>query len=57
MSLKIQIITFLVSVLFDDYIPYAISLNEAKNIEKYIENNEAYRKLIYGKNYNFLKIM
>ncbi len=43
------------TVLFDDYIPYAISLNEAKNIEKYIENNEAYRKLIYGKNYNFLK--
>lgn len=43
------------TALFDDYIPYAISLNEAKNIEKYIENNEAYRKLIYGKNYSFLK--
>lgn len=43
------------TVLFDDYIPYAISLNEAKNIEKYIENNEAYRKLIYGNVYTFYK--
>jgi hypothetical protein len=34
--------------LYEDYIPYAISLNEAKTIEKYIENNEAYRELIYG---------
>lgn len=36
-------------VLFEDYIPYAISLNEANNIEKYIENNNIYRELIYGK--------
>lgn len=43
------------TALFDDYIPYAISLNEAKNIEKYIENNEGYRKLLFGKNYSFLK--
>ena len=43
------------TILFDDYIPYAISLNEAKNIEKYIENNEAYRKLLFGKTYTFLK--
>lgn len=43
------------TVLFDDYIPYAISLNEAKNIEKYIENNDAYRKLLFGKTYSFLK--
>ena len=35
-------------VLYEAYIPYAISLNEAKTIEKYIENNEAYRELIYG---------
>lgn len=33
--------------LFEDYIPYAISLNEAKSIEKYIENNEKYRSIIY----------
>lgn len=43
------------TALFDDYIPYAISLNEAKAIEKYIENNEQYRKLIYGDVYNFYK--
>ena len=43
------------TILFDDYIPYAISLNEAKNIEEYIENNEAYRKLLFGKTYTFLK--
>lgn len=36
-----------VSVL-DEYIPYAISLDEAKNIEKYIENNKKYRNLIYN---------
>lgn len=37
-------------VLYEAYIPYAISLNEAKTIEKYIENNETYRELIYGNN-------
>lgn len=36
------------AALFDDYIPYAIALNEAKAIEKFIDNNENYRKLIYG---------
>ncbi len=36
--------------LFDDYIPYAIALGEAKNIEKYINNNIQYRELIYSKN-------
>lgn len=36
-------------VLYEAYIPYAISLNEARNIEKYIENNKNYRELIYGK--------
>ncbi len=35
-------------VIFEDYIPYAIALNEAKTIEKFIQNNEQYRKLIYG---------
>lgn len=35
--------------LFDDYIPYAIALNEAKSIEKYILNNKDYRNLIYGR--------
>lgn len=35
-------------LIFDDYIPYAISMNEAKTIEKFIENNDKYRKLIYG---------
>ncbi len=39
-------------IIFDDYIPYAIALNEAKSIEKFIENNENYRVLIYGKNIN-----
>ncbi len=43
------------TVIFDDYIPYAIALGEAKSIEKYIENNVSYRKLIYGKKYSFLK--
>lgn len=38
--------------LYDDYIPYAIALNEAKNIEKYIENNDSYRELIFGNIYN-----
>ena len=37
-------------VIWEDYIPYAIALNEAKTIEKFIGNNEAYRKLIYGNN-------
>jgi uncharacterized membrane protein len=40
-------------VIFEEYIPYAIALNEATTIEKYIENNDAYRKLIYGSVYNF----
>lgn len=34
-------------ILLDDYIPYAISLNEAKSIEKYIEKNDIYRNIIY----------
>lgn len=34
-------------ITLDDYIPYAIALNEAKSIEKFIENNDSYRKLIY----------
>lgn len=32
--------------IFDDYIPYAIALNEAKAVEEFIQNNEAYRKLM-----------
>ncbi len=35
-------------VLWDEYIPYAISLNEADAIEKYIDTNSKYRKIIYG---------
>lgn len=33
----------------NEYIPYAIALGEAKNIEEYIKSNSAYRKLIYNK--------
>ena len=43
-------------ILFEDYIPYAISLNEAKSIEKFIENNSTYRTLIYGKINSFNNI-
>ena len=32
----------------ENYIPYAIALNEASSIEKFIEENNVYRKLIYG---------
>jgi len=39
--------------LLEEYIPYAISLNEAKAIEKFIEQNEEYRELIYGNIVNF----
>lgn len=38
-------------ILLDDYIPYSIALNEAQNIEKFIEENNIYRQLIYGKTY------
>lgn len=31
----------------EEYIPYAIALDEAKSIEKFISKNEKYRKLIY----------
>lgn len=43
------------TILFDDYIPYAIALGEAKEIEKYIEKNNKYRILIYGKINSFYK--
>ena len=33
----------------DEYIPYAISLDEAESIEEYIKSNEAYRNLIYNR--------
>ena len=33
--------------IFGDYIPYAIALGEADAIEKFIEKNSNYRKLIY----------
>lgn len=33
----------------DEYIPYAISLGQATKVEKYIKNNEKYRKLIYNR--------
>jgi len=34
--------------LLDDYIPYALSLNEATSIDEFIKNNEQYRYLIYN---------
>lgn len=43
------------TVIWDKYIPFAISLNEATTIEKYIYNNDKYRKIIYGKINNFTK--
>ena len=33
--------------ILDEYIPYAISLDEAKNIEKFISDDDSYRNLIY----------
>lgn len=45
------------TVLFEEYIAYAISLNEAKTIEKYVMENQKYRKLIYGNVYNFMDKM
>lgn len=33
--------------ILEEYIPYAIALEEAKSIEKFISKNEKYRKLIY----------
>ena len=36
--------------LLEQYIPYAVSLGEAKTIEEFIKNNEQYRELIYGNN-------
>ena len=33
--------------LLDEYIPYAIALNEANMIDDFIKNNEEYRNLIY----------
>ena len=33
--------------ILNEYIPYAIALDEAKNIEKFIAEDENYRKLIY----------
>lgn len=34
-------------VILNEYIPYAIALDEAKNIEKFIAEDENYRNLIY----------
>ena len=34
-------------VILNEYIPYAIALDEAKNIEKFIAEDEVYRNLIY----------
>ena len=34
--------------LLNEYIPYALSLGVADEVEKYIKENEKYRKLIYG---------
>lgn len=38
------------TILYDDYIAYAIALGEAKAIEELIINNEKFRNLIYQKN-------
>lgn len=35
--------------ILEEYIPYAIALGEAKNIEEYIKSNTAYRNLIYNR--------
>lgn len=35
--------------ILEDYIPYAISLNEANTIEAFIKYNEEYRDLIYNR--------
>ena len=35
--------------ILDEYIPYAISLEEDKNIEKFIKGNKQYKALIYNK--------
>lgn len=35
--------------LLEEYIPYAIALDEANTIEEYIKNNEDYRDLIYNR--------
>lgn len=43
------------TAIFDDYIAYAISLGEAKQVEKYIETNDKYRILIYGSVNTFYK--
>lgn len=45
------------TTLFEEYIAYAISLNEAKTIEKYVMENKKYRRLIYGEVYNFMDKM
>jgi len=43
--------------LADNYLSYAISLREAKNIEKYINTNETYHNFIYSNlnEYNITK--
>ena len=35
--------------LFENYIAFALSLGEAKTIEKFVSNNKKYRNLIYKK--------
>ena len=35
--------------ILEDYIPYAISLDEADTIEEFIKYNEEYRDLIYNR--------
>ena len=36
--------------ILEDYIPYAISLDEADTVEEFIKHNEQYRDLIYNRN-------
>ena len=38
--------------ILEDYIPYAIALNEADTIEEFIKHNEEYRNLIYNREIN-----
>lgn len=38
--------------ILEDYIPYAIALNEADTIEEFVKHNEEYRNLIYNREIN-----